>query len=293
MIKEAAKPRLIKRFKDAESLLALLIEGFERAIVEEDEESYSRLRENLISDPQLGSALPQTIQDSATLSQFLSSVPWDHFEHHQRATWIEAQFQLIFDEIYSRIDAVSDEDMNVDPVMLLDGGPMSDNLGPSASASDWTGRFTVKERAAVVLELAPAAIEGVRALLVENERRLHNKPPEALEAGGLAALRELHTALDSLIEAIEAGKDPVAGLEQIRSLFGLAFTFASDTGQILVGGLKPLLASVPTAWGSWLLLGSICDPVNFALLGPGVATAIVGGTYAVNVSSKRAGAEAQ
>jgi hypothetical protein len=156
----------------------------------------------------------------------------------------------------------------------------------SVSSAAWTGNSNSGDLARAVLTLAPAAMEGVRTLLTEQEHRLHNAPPEALEADGVQALRDLYEALGLLLQSLESGADPESCLTLIKSLAAKTFSFAAGTGEILVGGLKPLLASTPVAWGSWLLLGSMCDPANFALLGPGVATAIVAGSYGLSVKGK-------
>lgn len=141
--------------------------------------------------------------------------------------------------------------------------------------------------AKIVVALAPAAMEGVKALLKEQGRRLHNDPPEAVEEADLQALRELHGALGRLIQAAGSGEDFNKHVEIVRSLRDRVFGFAADTGELCVAGFKPLLASIPAAWGTWTLLGLICTPDTFASLGPTAAVAVAAGYFGLELKSRR------
>jgi hypothetical protein len=173
-----------------------------------------------------------------------------------------------------------------------DAGQDSSDAGAGEARSTGGGKAAqageadvspIRSRARLVLELAPAAIEGVGVLLKEHEWRLHNRPPEALEQEGLDSLRALHGALGDLIRAAERGEVDEAGVSAVRDLTARLFAFAGETAELCVGGLRPLVASVPVAWGTLTLLESICSPATYAALGAPSAVAILGGYFAHQV----------
>ena len=51
--------------------------------------------------------------------------------------------------------------------------------------------------------------------------------------------------------------------------------------------MKPLLASLPAAFGTWILLGLICAPETMAILGPVAATSVVGGDFGLEAEEDR------
>lgn len=147
------------------------------------------------------------------------------------------------------------------------------------SSTNWTGLPSVKEQARVVLRLAPAALEGVEALIREYGDRLHNAPPEAIDPEGLESLKALHTALGVLIERAEKGQPLEMQFDLIRRSAAKVFQFAGETGDLMLMGAKPALASLPLAWGTWALLSAICAPVTLATLGPAMVASVAQGYF--------------
>jgi hypothetical protein len=160
--------------------------------------------------------------------------------------------------------------------------PEGGQAAPVASSA-WTGRVTSREQARVVLSLAPSAIQGVRNLLANQEKRLHNKPPEALPGEDLQALRELHLALGNLIALAEQGDPLDETLTRLAGLKERVFNYAEETGQLTVAGLRPLIASQPAAWATYAVLGLICAPATFATLGPAAALMVCAGYFGLDV----------
>lgn len=177
----------------------------------------------------------------------------------------------IRDALHGRLDTIADD---------------GDQTPIHASAASWTGRTDRKEQARIVISLAPAAIEGVRALLEEQEARLHNGPPEAIEQSGVQALRDLHEALGTLIHSVETNQGIDKPLSAVARLSERVFEFAAETGELCVAGMKPLLASLPAAWGTWTLLGMICNPATFAALGPAAAVAVSAGYFGLDLKKR-------
>ncbi len=134
----------------------------------------------------------------------------------------------------------------------------------------------------VVLEYGPAARSGVESLLIDHERRLHNGPPEALDQASLDALKQLHLELGELINLASQAKPLEKKLGLVAMLSKRVFKFSKETGEIFVAGLKPLLASVPVAFGTMYLLQAVCGRELFEALGAGAAIAIVGGYFSVS-----------
>lgn len=153
-------------------------------------------------------------------------------------------------------------------------------------ASTSMRRVTRRERVRIIGQLGPAALEGVRILLDEHERRLHNRPPEPIDEQSLEALRALHTALSELIVSAEEGVVRSSQISALRACAQRVFTYAADTSQLCVGGVQPVLASIPVAFGTLTLLEAVCTPVTYAALGAPSAIAILGGYFAYQVKPK-------
>lgn len=153
-------------------------------------------------------------------------------------------------------------------------------------SSSWTGKITVQQQARLIISFAPAALLGVQAMLREQEERLHNGPPEAIGRDDLQSLRDLHQSLGTLIQMAEGGESLDGYLGTIKGLLDKVFGFAVDTGELCVAGAKPLLASVPAAWGTWVLLSMICNPATFAALGPLAASAVTAGYFGMELKNR-------
>jgi diguanylate cyclase (GGDEF)-like protein len=134
----------------------------------------------------------------------------------------------------------------------------------------------------MALAHAPAALAGVATLLDEHERRLHNGPPEPIDEVALETLRQLHTELGNLVTAAGQNKPIDQMLGMVSILAKRVFKFSLDTGELFVAGIKPLLASVPVALGTMLLLQHVCGRELFESLGAGTAIAILGGYYGIS-----------
>lgn len=153
-------------------------------------------------------------------------------------------------------------------------------------ASAWTGQVSPQEQASIIISLAPAALEGLNALLDEQQRRLHNHPPVAIDEDELRALYDLHDALGRLIAMVERGDRLDEGIRRVAGLRDRVFKFAQETGDLCVAGFRPLLASVPAAIGTWTLLNWICAPATFALLGPAATVAVGAGYFGLDLKRK-------
>lgn len=139
----------------------------------------------------------------------------------------------------------------------------------------------------IVLLHGPAALAGVDALLTEHEARLHNGPPEPVDADQLESLRQLHTVLGDLISLAERGRPTETELGIIARLSNKVFSFSRETGEICVAGMKPLLASIPTAIGTMLLIQAICSPATAAIMAPGAALAVMAGYFGLEIGQKK------
>lgn len=137
-----------------------------------------------------------------------------------------------------------------------------------------------------ILERAPAAREGVRYLISDREWRLNNGPPEAIEDEGIRALHALDAALSDLIELARTGAQTAPQIGVVRKLAQSVFNFCKDTGDLLIAGIVPLLASVPMALGTMVLIQEICDPKSAAVLAPGSALAIVAGYFSLEAGRR-------
>lgn len=265
---------------------------------------YAFLRGDFMADPETEKYVPEFVTEFDQLSDFYQYVKKMRHYRLERRIYVNEQIAPLLAKLgrsksRSRLEteafgtAVQRDPGPVSQAIKLKGHRPSDGSPTPRPAgqddlpsSSWTGRFTRKEHAQFVLSLAPAALEGVRSLLGEQEQRLHNYPPSAIEQISLQALRELDMALAELLESAEEGGKLKRITATVRRLYDKVFSFAADTGELCVAGLKPLLASAPAAWGTWTLLGLICNPVTFATLGPIAAAAVTGGYFGLELKRK-------
>ncbi|WP_380786820.1 GGDEF domain-containing protein [Sphingomonas sp. R86521] len=165
------------------------------------------------------------------------------------------------------------------------GGPSKPPQVVTATPSN-AGPTEVERRSAI-LTFGPSASAGLGVLLEEIERRHHNKPPETLHEESADRIRVLKRELDDLIRLASDGKPVSSKLAYVRYLAQSVFQFSKDTGDIFVAGLKPFIASVPTAIGTMFLIQSICSPAVSGVFAPGAALAILAGYFAMDVKRAR------
>jgi hypothetical protein len=83
------------------------------------------------------------------------------------------------------------------------------------TASDWTGRRTLREHAAIIRGLAPAALIEMQTLIsvIESQGFNDDETHDALQC-----LRELHAQLGELISAAERSKPTREAIETFRTM---------------------------------------------------------------------------
>lgn len=117
---------------------------------------------------------------------------------------------------------------------------------PHSTASAWTGRRSVKEVAESIQRVVPVAQQALGMLILEQERRLHNLPPEPLEAEALTQLRELHRELGELLRAVDAADGLAERLRRVAALANRVFKVGKPWG-VTVRGLEVAgLSLIPT-----------------------------------------------
>jgi PAS domain S-box-containing protein/diguanylate cyclase (GGDEF)-like protein len=159
-----------------------------------------------------------------------------------------------------------------------------------SSAAQGTKGEASQIHRSLIIQHGPAASAGLLTLIEEHERRLHNRPPEPINAGSLSELKQLKQELDELIVLAENKKSVDGKLSTVASLTKRVFRFAKETGEVFVAGMRPLVASIPAAVGTLLLLQAICTPAVGAVAGPGAALAILAGYY--EIDKRRSGGKA-
>ena len=102
------------------------------------------------------------------------------------------------------------------------------------NSSDWTGRTTAQQQAAIVKALAPAALDAVQKLIDDEERLLGNGGPvDPDREAALADLKALHSALGELILLANAGTPIGPTLLRLRAIGeGAKSTMANFTGAL-------------------------------------------------------------
>jgi hypothetical protein len=102
------------------------------------------------------------------------------------------------------------------------------------NSSDWTGRTTAQQQAAIVKALAPAALDAVQKLIDDEERSRGNGGPIDPDRDlALAQLKALHTALGELISLAKHDRPIEAILVRLREIGDAAKgTMANFTGAL-------------------------------------------------------------
>ncbi len=157
------------------------------------------------------------------------------------------------------------------------------------TASAWTGRPSIEERARRILYLAPLALGGLEQLIREmDQKRRDNQPPELLSQEDVSVLARLHRELGDLLRMARESKPLDEQFAVVSKLVASSFKLADKSGKLLVSGLPPLAASILPAWGTLkvceMLLG--LDQQSSAT----VAAGVVAGTYALRPYQPKTGA---
>lgn len=144
------------------------------------------------------------------------------------------------------------------------------------------------EQRRVIIANGPVASAGLGVLIEESESRLHNAPPDPIDKDAIERIRRLKQELDELIALAEANAPISTKMSAVGMIAQSVFRFSKDTGEIFLAGLKPFLASVPTALGTWMLIQSICSPPIAGVIAPGAALAILAGHFQMDPKRTRA-----
>jgi len=164
----------------------------------------------------------------------------------------------------------------------------NDDLKNLASSNQTTKTYvTSSDPRSHILNHGSSIRNGLRTLIEDHERRNHNKPPELIDRETLSSLLELDREVAQLIEDSKSGTDITERASIVRSLTRRVFKFSQETGELFVAGLKPLVASVPAAWGTMVLLQAICAPSVYSVLGPGAALAVVAGHFGLKLQKTK------
>jgi hypothetical protein len=144
------------------------------------------------------------------------------------------------------------------------------------AASAWTGRRTLREQVAIVRGLAPVALREVDELASLIESKRFNDP---ITAEAVQQLRELHTQLGELLDAVDRGsltREAVEALEKNRQRLV----------QLVTEGAKLMVVAPAMTFGVMHLLSWVCGvPVDSTLVSA-VFGAIVGADALKSLSKK-------
>jgi hypothetical protein len=234
-------------------------------------------------DP-LAEDLQQANAKFATLKRSL-----DSFNYREYPTPFHLTFSDTIRLYFARAQAPSQEELvrfvNMDFKDLLERlGALriedESSLGTeeAALAGRWTGRRTPQEVAASVRRMVPVAIQALETLITDEERRLHNHPPEALQSDFLNDLRQFHAELGELLRAADKGDGLLDRLLTVARTATRIFRKDERLG-ITLRGLEVVgLSAVPTFAAVKALELTFGHPLD----GSGEATlaaAIIAGTY--------------
>ncbi|MDB5693563.1 MAG: hypothetical protein JWO81_2626 [Alphaproteobacteria bacterium] len=245
-----------------------------------DASNYRALRQELMEDPQTAELLPAVVRENEEPAAFCAVMA-------EAAGRTELRRRVIWSAFMPLLDALNQQRVRT-RAPLSDAEKAerfsdSDATRVIVRSSGWTGTRTIRELCGIVTNLAPTAVAGIDELLAEQERRLHNSPPEPLAADALAALRDLRDALSDLLAEAERERPLGAAISGVQHALNLAFTLVRDTGELLVGGLPTLAASTVTGWGTF----AICQ-LLVGLEGDASATMAAGAIAATVIETGRA-----
>ena len=157
---------------------------------------------------------------------------------------------------------------------------------PKVRSAGWTGQFSPADHARFVRSLVPEATSALEQIIASYEVKLDNFPPEPLDAEQLAILRQLHSELGALLQAIDDGRPMAAALARIRKLSRGMWAIGRRSQRLLLRSSPALAASVPASFALIkileLMLGYF-EPLGRA----GVAAAVTGGILKFGVKEPR------
>lgn len=179
---------------------------------------YKALRRALLARPDLADAVPKYIRTQRDLAAFWAYIKAHSPQWEPRRQHIRKTFAALHDRIEGR-------------------------TRPPVASSKWTGRRTASQQARVVLSLGYDALDGIDALLYEQERGLHNGGPvEPEREEAIAALKELHSELGELLRLAEEEKPLDEKLAKVRALKDRFFRWTASPAGFALGSL-PLTGS--------------------------------------------------
>jgi len=147
-------------------------------------------------------------------------------------------------------------------------------------SSAWTGRFSLSERARVIVDFGPAVICSLSETILTIEARAHNNPPNLVEQDEferiLGDLRALRQSISELIDSIEQGRGDER-FEAVHDFYAgrVAPWFRDrlgDAGQ----GLNNLLSATPALFVAYVALSRMFDEPELAQLMSGALGAVLG-----------------
>lgn len=174
---------------------------------------YKALRRELISRADLADVVPRYIRTQRDLAAFWSFIKAQSPHWEPRRVFIRETFAPLRDRVEGRTRQ---------PV----------------SSAKWTGRRTASQQAKVVIALGYDALEGIDALLYEQERGLHNGGPvEPEREEAIKRLKELHGELGELIRLAEEDKPLGEKLARVRELKDKILHWTASPAGFALGAL--------------------------------------------------------
>jgi hypothetical protein len=249
-------------------LQSILLEGCEGRRDLDLDRQYKPLRKVIIGRPDLSDVVPRFVRSHADLGTFWSYIKGVDPQWEPRRQHVRKAFEPLFDRIEGRTK-------------------------PPATSGKWTGRRSAAQQAQIVLALAPDALQGVRALLDEQERALHNGGPvDPEQEAAIERLRQLHGALGELIALAENGSPLDTQLAEVRAIKDRVLSWSASPYGLNLAGMPVLGMATVLGVGVMYLVNAIAPgtPEIGATMGAGVLTAHAG-TAAIRAGLDKRGNE--
>jgi hypothetical protein len=249
-----------------------------------DERLYRTLRKEFMAHSKLGPLLPPFVRSCVDVRDFWALIKDHDGQWEPRRKFVRKEFAPMLQALEAE---ALEAQQSAATVKALPQSVEEDRPSEAthAAASRWTGRTTIKEQCEVIRRLVPVAVAGLETLIAEQERRLHNQPPEPLEAEAMAALKTLHVELTELLALAEEGcKSLGAALGKVRASLSSAFRIVKETGELLVGGLPVSASASLIGWGTFAMCRTVIhlDPET-----SGTMAAMAGGAAAAGAMRKK------
>jgi hypothetical protein len=223
--------------------------------------TYKEIRQPLIRREDLFDVVPGFVRAHRELAGFSAYIRRMGDERTLRREHVWDQFKPLLDRVQGK-------------------------TSPPVRSSNWTGRRTATQQALVVLNVAPAALEGVDLLLSELDKPYHNRGPIDDEMqSAFEALRRLRDAIDDLLQIAEHDRPLSRQLGQLLILKNQTFRWSADTMKLMVGPL-------PLTVGTTALGAGVIGLLNILTKGatpidPNILGAAAMGVHAAGASLKR------